>query len=298
MMNSYFSAAEENLKSRRTKTVINNITDNHNAKGMILTSPSDLGVCRNGGRRGAKYAPEAIWSVLKKMAVHNDFPLGTSEVSDALLEIKDFDKAQIKSTEKIKKVLELKSFKKLVHIGGGHDHIYPLLNALNGKRLKILNIDAHCDTRVDTIAHSGTPFRQFDQVAMSSFALHQLAIHPYSNAKATLKSLNKGRMDITYTSDLKKHASLTQWASKHLKFDGDEFFILSLDCDAINASQMQAVSSVNPNGVFVEDLLELIKMLKEKIHAFGIYEYNPVYDDLSQKGAKAIAAMIYEYLFE
>jgi formiminoglutamase len=51
----------------------------------------------------------------------------------------------------------------IIHLGGGHDHVYPLLKAIETKYKKIiiLNIDPHCDTRESEHNHSGTPFRQF-----------------------------------------------------------------------------------------------------------------------------------------
>ena len=65
---------------------------------------------------------------------------------------------------------------------------------------------------------------------------------------------------------------------------------------------MSAVSAVNPAGVQLKEVELIISKIKTKIKeteckaCFGIYEYNPIYDDLSNKGAKVISHLIYNWL--
>ena len=86
-------------------------------------------------------------------------------------------------------VINFASFKgkKIFHLGGGHDHIYPLLMSLektqNYKHLKVLNLDAHLDTRTDEFAHSGTPFRQFAEATKVIVEVQTISPFETSNAK-------------------------------------------------------------------------------------------------------------------
>ena len=74
---------------------------------------------------------------------------------------------------------------------------------------------------------------------------------------------------------------------------------ISIDSDAISSSVMEAVSAVNHDGINPKHLLDWVNMLKEfpcKTQVLGIYEYNPVFENLSQKGARYLAGLIYTFL--
>jgi formiminoglutamase len=61
---------------------------------------------------------------------------------------------------------------------------------------------------------------------------------------------------------------------------------------------MNAVSAVNPQGIEqnqIEYIMSLLKYQAPHAH-LGIYEYNPIYEDLSNKGAKFIAKMLFDWL--
>jgi formiminoglutamase len=83
-----------------------------------------------------------------------------------------------------------------------------------------------------------------------------------------------------------------------IPFERDALYFFSLDSDAIDAGVMEGVSAVNHKGLplqFVDELLTYcLDVLKTK--HFGIYEYNPVFDNLSQKGARALSSLIYKIL--
>ena len=272
---------------------------------LFFTSSCDLGVCRNGGRRGASFAPKAILAVLKKMTLH---PHQKSQsVKIEVVDIKeeeDFAKSQQRQADFISK--KIKQFPKssVVHLGGGHDHIYSLLRAFNfHKKITVVNIDAHLDTRVDTIAHSGTPFRQFSEEVKDEFNLIQLGIHQFSNAEGNYQKLKKGNMRIISSSELEKASSggyISKLLTDYLPLQSDALTILSLDCDGLSCSYMEGVSAVNPFGLSMQTISDIFTIYKNSIKhppIVGIYEYNPLYDNLSQKGARTISALLYNLLF-
>lgn len=273
----------------------------------FLLSPSDMGVRRNLGRPGARFAPECILYQFKKMNSHFDSLRFSEHIVSSQKEEKiDFHKAQDQSSEAIEKKIE--NFK-FIHIGGGHDHVYPLLKTLDSKlkhqkefeNIVIVNIDAHLDTRVDEQRHSGTPFRNFDEKANLPFYLYQYGIHQFANSKSTHQALNRNKMHINYfkhnhfdkinfLKDLKENCPF--------EINNKTLLLISLDCDALHASIMQGVSAVNHNGLTLDHCVQLINTLSElRLKTiFGIYEYNPLLDNLSTSGARAISFLINNFI--
>lgn len=280
---------------------------------LFLTAPTDGGVIRNKGRSGARYAPEALLSVFKKMSCHlsSDIKFAQTSVISQNLENIDFDQSQQLAAKNIFKSLSsLKNseLKNILHIGGGHDHVYSFLKAIEMneqiKNIVILNIDAHCDTRIDDIRHSGTPFRNFCDESKKDIFLIQYGIHSFANSKSTLSPLKNIKeqhisyFDIHKNSDGFKFFSDIKFQDLPTDCTEETFFLLSLDADAIDASVMEGVSAVNHQGLplsYIQQIVDRIKLLKCP-KAFGIYEYNPVYDNLSQKGARSLCSLIYNWI--
>lgn len=295
----------ENASTRDEERLIFNRTAPSEANILFFKSSSDIGALRNMGRRGSNFAPEAILSVVKKLASHNKETWADIEIAEMPLEESDFEEAQRVYEQKLSTAFEsFKKAKKFIYLGGGHDHIYPLLKALNkrAKKIKVINIDAHLDTRTDTFTNSGTPFRQFAQEFEGKFELIQLGIHDFANTKTTMSELGEAKEVVATYEDL---VHLTQNFSHNRKlfermipYDQEALYIFSLDADALESSIMEGVSAVNHRGLpyrFVEELMAYsLDVLRVK--HFGIYEYNPVYDNLSQKGARCLASLIYKVM--
>ena len=132
------------------------------AKDLFLLSPNDSGVIRNGGKRGARFAPETLVHLFSKMNSCSHKLWCSKEVANPHYNSDQFDYSQKESIELISAQLSEQTFEHIVHLGGGHDHIYPLAQSVSKKAqgLIIINVDAHLDTRDDSFNHSGTPFRQ------------------------------------------------------------------------------------------------------------------------------------------
>jgi formiminoglutamase len=304
---------EDQLSSimNQYQIVNNNITDNDPStkQAVFLSSPSDLGVCRNGGRRGACYGPQSIINNLKKMAlspnISNDklalFTVGNNE-----LEAKDFDKAQKLYINSIHNIVKSYPSIPLIHLGGGHDHVYPLVSAISKihKKINIINIDAHLDTRIDQANHSGTPFRQIGNELNNITSIYQIGIHSYSNAANNYNKLQKSNMKIISMDDLKTETNNFQKSISPMLeglnlFDEDAITILSIDADVISSTQMEGVSAVNPDGIparYIEEVLNFYCKNYNGWKILGIYEHNPIYENLSMKGTKLISSLIYNFL--
>jgi formiminoglutamase len=285
----------KHLSGRNLDRVKRNLSSHELCDVQILTSSSDLGVVRNGGRRGSNFGPQAILSNVLKLASHQSIKkFAINEVSG-----NSFD--QETDAKNIARYLKNKG--PIIHIGGGHDHIYPFLKAINQnyKKITVINIDPHLDTRMDKTFHSGTPFRQFSEVVEGDFHLIQFGFHNFTNPDSNLTPLPNGKMDIISFEEIKnetKNFSLPvkKLLEKYLekKFEADHALVLSLDCDALHAGIMEGVSAVNHEGLPLYVVEEILNQLRPNY--FGIYEYNPVYDNLSEKGARALASLIYKIL--
>lgn len=299
---------------RALESIAPHFRDSGLIKALCLLSPSDEGVIRNKGRSGSRYAPKAIINILKKQNNHLfsvDDSILIKTVANSKDEEEDFCEAQQAQAKNISRFLNNHSHNPLIHIGGGHDHIYPLLVALEAldeiENLFILNIDAHCDTRIDSTQHSGTPFRDFSNQSKKPFHLIQLGVQKSANSKTTLAHLKNGSVEHIFMDDLIRMShSFTQplkslFSNAPFKVNSKTAMILSLDADALDGASMQGVSAVNGHGIpalYVHSIIEQLKNLSVGHVSFGIYEYNPLYDNLSCLGAKVITSYLYRFLEE
>lgn len=275
---------------------------------LVLKSSSDVGVMRNGGRNGAKWAPQSLLSVLRRMTQDQSWSrtaLKEREVANVTEEIEDFTEAQLRQSDRIRELLG-QTKGPILHLGGGHDHIYPLLRALGTRhsRIIVLNVDAHADTRTDDQPHSGTPFRQFAQEYSGDFHLFQAGLHPFANSFSTLTPLPKGSMQILWKNELKDDLKRRAFfAALKTLVTPKTAVVFSLDADAVDGSEVPGVSAVNGDGLALAELEQLWMEYRGLIGAdsapiMGLYELNPVYDSVSQLSMRKMAAFLFGSLRE
>lgn len=269
---------------------------------LFLKSSSDRGVILNGGRNGSRFAPQSLLATFRKFSQDNhlkEMTFSEIEVSDRDLEESNFEEAQKVEADRIRNALQ--NYKGSVwHIGGGHDHIYPLLMALSPeyKKMIVINIDAHADTRTDPTPHSGTPFRQFSQNSSGDFHLFQLGLHPFANSFSTLSPLEKGRSYELFKGEMSQPKVEAFFQEIKRLMTPETAVVFSLDADAMNGFEVPGVSAVNPDGFSRKELLSIWKQyvslpLNHRPIA-GVYELNPVYDTLASISMRTIASFIFE----
>ena len=293
------------INNRDLERIINNKSEMALADILFLKFSSDWGTIKNMGRRGSLFAPEAILSIVKKLACHNLLKWSEIELADHLLEIADFSLSQNKLSHKIHQTLtNSPQTKKYIYLGGGHDYAYPIMSALNfsTKKMVVINLDAHLDTRTDLSPHSGTPFRQIAKEFKGELEIIQLGIHDFANSISTMSNLENAKEVVATYEDVRngtKHFTANQkFLRKIIPFQKDTLYFFSLDADVLEAGIMEGVSAVNHRGLpyhFVEDVLTY-SIQELNCQHFGFFEYNPVYDNLSQKGARALASLIYQVM--
>lgn len=291
------------LYANRVQETIKPLFEKQEGYSLIfLTSSSDMGVVRNNGRNGAKYAPQSLLFHFKKMTQDNDLKnwrFSQVEVSDQSSEEKNFIEAQRQERDKIKEI-NLFDHDFICHIGGGHDHVYPLVSALNEKFSKVIviNIDAHADTRTDNKFHSGTPFRQLDR-EIENLTVFQLGLHPYSNSFSTLTKL-KREMPILWKNEIDTQSIEKFFKSISEELTQNTLVVFSLDADALTGNIMPGVSAVNSDGLNLDQLKIMmnhyLEMNLSHPPIMGLYELNPVYDQLSGLSMNTAANFIFHSL--
>jgi formiminoglutamase len=314
----YFNREAESLSS-----ILVNLDEMNQDFSQIIAhihaSSCDLGVIRNMGRSGARFAPQAIISQLKKLSLISPEDqkityknsLDGKQLSDYQND-KFFNQFQSEQKKEISNSLKkLSKIPKFIQVGGGHDHIFPLVSAikesydLKATPLVIINLDAHLDTRQDTSFHSGTPFRQIDQILNSNeqLYLYQYGIHYSNNSLSTREPLeNIQQSIISYHEDNFCSArDLIEIIKKKSSFNlEDSIILLSVDCDAFTPEYFEGVSAINGRGLPAQilfDIINSINQIKARLHVLGIYEYNPVYDNLSCKGARLLGQSIFNFVY-
>lgn len=303
----------DHLQNRPATSLKNSfITNLDEATSLFLLSPSDIGVIKNGGRLGSKWGPQAIINTLKKASISNkNFKIGTTTVTDFDSEQENFQESQKKQAKLILKNISLlpisaPNLPPHFHFGGGHDHIFALglglLSHPEVKELLIINLDPHLDTRDDQIAHSGTPFRQLANEAKNCQKIMECiewGTGVFCNPKSSYQNLENKYFQLKIWNESSEH--LADYLNNYVPKDG-QHIILSLDCDMIHASLMEAVSAPAWDGaplVEIESIMKAYLKMSIKNHLrpfIGLYEYNPLFDNLSMKGAKAISSLIYKAL--
>lgn len=261
---------------------------------------------RNGGRNGARYAPQSFLSVFKKLSQDEgsrDYLFREEEVSSPAEEQKDFIKAQLLEMQRISELLSHNPSASICHLGGGHDHVYPLTMALNKKykRVIVLNLDAHADTRIDQEPHSGTPFRQLEADLKGEFHLFQIGLHPFANSTSTLTPLQKSSMKILWKKQLEDKEKVSAlFQEVEALIDENTVVIFSLDADALDGSIVPGVSAVNGDGLSRYQLQDFWKRYRDLSlkHSpiLGIYELNPVFDSLSALSMRTLSTFLFESL--
>lgn len=272
---------------------------------LFLKSSSDVGVIRNGGRNGARFAPQSFLSTLRKFTVTEElqnWSFRELEVSDSEDEKENFHEAQLREAERISQALIKHKEAQVCHIGGGHDHVYPLLKALSGnyRRVIVINVDAHADTRTDENYHSGTPFRQFAKEYERDFHIFQIGLNSFANSLSTISPLPKGTSHIILRKDLSTTTLMEAFQKIESMTDQETLVVFSLDADALTGHEVPGVSAVNPDGLTLNQLKEIWRLYKKLPFThkpvLGIYELNPLYDTLASLSMRTLGSFVFETL--
>ncbi|MGW5124854.1 formimidoylglutamase [Streptomyces sp. NPDC004069] len=281
---------------RRWHNAVN--ADRPDSPGLALIGfRSDEGVRRNGGRPGAADGPAAIRRALASKALGAD--LVVHDAGDVNVVDGDLETGHENLAAAVRSLVRAGHLP--IVLGGGHETAYGSYRGLassgvlDGRRLGILNLDAHFDLRQADRATSGTPFRQIadlEQGRGATFTYAVVGISESSNTTALVRTA--ADLNVAFRTD---EESQERHLDDVLDFvarfaDQVDVLHLTLDLDVMPASAAPGVSAPAALGVPPTVVIEICRAVAEsgKLGLFDVVELNPAYD--RDHATAALAARI------
>ncbi len=265
---------------------------------QLISFPSDEGVIRNGGRRGAAQSPEFILDQLLNLTPHPAYYqrhidlLSTVSFGDPVSCSRDVEADQATLGKMVGDAFNNNILP--VIIGGGHEtsfgHFLGYVEV--NKRVTILNIDAHADVRPlkNGKAHSGSPFRQaLEHPSRLCISYNVFGLNPSSVSLEHYNYVNENGKAV-FKSDV--NSTMVQNFLDHVN---PKTVMATMDMDVVCQSEAPGVSAPNSSGitgsVWLKCAFELGK--NQAVRSFDLCEVNPVHDRDNQTIKLAAHAIWY-----
>lgn len=263
---------------------------------VFLGFCSDEGVRRNNGRVGAATAPAALRSSLGSLAFHLNrrvFDAGDVAVDGTRLEA-----GQARAGLAVTAMLDAGNL--TVVLGGGHETAFASYlgvahsaAVLQGKRLGVLNLDAHFDLRDHPEPTSGTPFLQMATAETAAERELNYAVVGISEPNNTGALFNTARrLGVKYLLD--EDCSVERTRDFVAEFlDGVDIVYLTIDLDVLPAAVAPGVSAPAAYGVPLPVISAICRQVAAsgKLFHLDVAELNPVVD-IDQRTARVAARLI------
>ena len=276
----------------------------------LLGIPDDTGVGLNHGRPGAAEGPSAVRAALSTYGGDYDsllertvdvpvYDAGDIAVSTRPDAIESLHETHDRVTEAVRAIHELGMVP--LCLGGGHDLTFPSVRALaqhTGGPVGGLNVDAHLDVREEV--GSGMPFRSLIEGGfLDAGCFTTLGVGRFSNNQEHCEWLRErgGRL-VDAEMVLRSDAPLKEAFSKLARGDNpDRAAFVTIDMDAIDASQAPGVSAMNPMGLHVRHAAEIARRAgaKTSIRHLDIMELSPPHD-ADGRTARIAALLVMHFL--
>ena len=263
---------------------------------VILGFSSDAGVLRNKGRVGAATAPGAIRTALGPLAFH--LPREVFDAGDVTVKDNALEGGQARAGLAVSEMLDAGNL--TVLLGGGHETAFAsYLGVANsdavrsGRRLGVLNLDAHFDLRDAPEPSSGTPFLQMaraEEAAERTLNYAVVGISEPNNTRVLFKTAD--RLGVKYLLDEDCTAEATrQFVADFL--DTVDVLYLTIDLDVLPAAVAPGVSAPAAFGVplaVISAVCRQVAASGKLLHA-DVAELNPKFD-IDQRTAKVAARLV------
>lgn len=263
---------------------------------VILGFACDEGVRRNKGRTGAAAAPAAIRAALGPLAFHLDRTV--SDAGDIVVADGALESGQARAGHAIGAMLD--AGRLTVVLGGGHETAYASYLGVaasaavrGGRRLGILNLDAHFDLRDEPQPTSGTPFLQMaeaEAAAAREFRYAVVGISEPNNTRALFNTAE--RLGVQYLLDEDCTAERVRaFVAEFLA--GVDVLYLTIDLDVLPAAVAPGVSAPAAYGVPLPVISEACRQVAESgnlLH-LDVAELNPDFD-IDGRTARVAARLV------
>lgn len=258
------------------------------AKAALIGLPDDTGVRMNSGRPGAAGGPAAFRTALARYGAADPHltPLATLFDAGDVIPGATLAETHDRVTAAVEVVIALGLVP--IGIGGGHDLTFAFARAAC-RTLAVtsgLYLDAHLDVRAE--AGSGMPMRAL----IESCGIKQLRIVGFeplvNSAEHTQWFLAHGGEILTPAADTIARASA------HLPTAN---CFVSIDLDAMDASQCPGVSAINPQGLWTHNAAcyAYAAGACDRVKCFDIMELNPAHDT-DPRTARVAAMLLLRFL--
>jgi formiminoglutamase len=268
----------------------------------LMGYPGEEGVRRNQGRLGTGEGPAAIRKVLGTLAYHLPENLPILDYGDIFTWEGDLEASHQAITDLTYQLLKSNHFP--VWLGGGHDLAFAHGSGVlqfaqeTGKKLGIVNLDAHFDLRplVDGKGHSGSPFFQLANNYPSQFHYLALGIQRAANPKSLFQAAEKLNTKFLVMEDfrLQRWEYIEEQISWFL--DQVDALYLSVDLDGFSSAFAPGVSAPSPMGFDPEVAFKVFDLFgkSKKLISLDVVELNPTYDQ--DQATARLAARCVEYI--
>jgi formiminoglutamase len=263
---------------------------------VMLGFSSDEGVRRNKGRTGAAKAPAAIRAALGPMAFHLD--RAVSDAGDIVVADGALEAGQARAGQAIAAMLDGGNL--TVVLGGGHETAYASYlgvagseAVLGGRRLGVLNLDAHFDLRDEPLPSSGTPFLQMadsEAAAGREFRYAVVGISEPNNTRALFTMAQ--HLGVQYLLDEDCAADRVHTFVADF-LDTVDVLYLTIDLDVLPASVAPGVSAPAAYGVPLPVISAVCRQVADsgKLLHLDVAELNPEFD-LDGRTARVAARLV------
>ena len=285
------------------RTLANLAFDQSSVKKVgILGYAGEEGVKRNQGRLGTIEGPASIRKCLGALAHHLPASLPLFDYGDVFTWDGDLEASHQVITELTYQLLQSAHFP--VWLGGGHDLAFAHGSAVlkysqeQGKKLGIINLDAHFDLRplVEGKGHSGSPFFQLASNHPNEFHYLALGIQRAANPKSLFETAAQLQADFVEIEqfNLANWAAVSQQVQSFL--DRVDAIYLTVDLDGFSSAFAPGVSAPSPMGFDPEVAFKVFDLVakSKKLISLDVVELNPAYhQDLA---TARLAARCVEYI--
>ncbi|UVJ39949.1 formimidoylglutamase [Arthrobacter sp. CJ23] len=262
---------------------------------VVLGFCSDAGVLRNQGRVGAAAAPAAIRAALGPLAYHLDRDV--FDAGDVVVEDDSLEAGQERAGRAISGLLDAGSL--TVVLGGGHETAFASYlgvagsETVRGKRLGVLNLDAHFDLRDEPVPSSGTPFLQMAHAEAAAGRGLNYAVVGISEPNNTRTLFDTAdRLGVKYLLDEDcSPESVEAFVADFLA--GVDVLYLTIDLDVLPASVAPGVSAPAAYGVPLPVISAVCRQVAAsgKLLHLDVAELNPEFD-IDARTAKVAARLV------
>ena len=268
---------------------------------VLMGIPQDIGVERNGGRKGASMAPFRIREFLGKLSCngiagfqHTIYDAGNIDCEGRTLEDIREDHYEI-----LHRILRMGA--SAIVLGGGHDIAFPNCKAFVDafEQTGIINIDPHLDIRVkiNDLPHSGTPFREMFEYkkpeAFVEFGTQKFTASAHHREYVTAQG---GRIiPYEHIRSLGNPAKQLHDIIKHMNNEGLSRYV-SFDMDSVCSAFAPGVSAPATIGFTSDEIIEMAYWAgAENTRMIDIVEVNPRYD-IDDRTSRLAALMIASFI--